>query len=249
MVKTRYALLDELRGLTVLVMIAYHAVWDMVYVFGVKLPWFQSEGAYIWQQWICWTFIFISGMCQHFGRRRARRAALVFALGAVITAATWLVMPSNVIVFGILTLIGSAKLICLAAEPALRRCPPWAGAALSLAAFLLTRRVDRGYLGLGAWRLVELPRALYANYLTAFFGFPGREFFSADYFPLLPWVFLFLCGYFAYRLAEEHRLLRFLEAGRCRALEWLGRKTLWVYMAHQPLLYGVLWCVFAMVRG
>lgn len=248
MVKTRYALLDELRGLTVLVMIAYHAVWDIVYIFGVKLPWFQSQGAYLWLQWICCTFIFISGMCQHFGRRRLRRAVLVFALGAVITVATRLVMPNNVIIFGILTLIGSAKLISLAAEPVLRRCPAWAGALVTLAVFLLTHEVGKGYIGLGAFRLFDLPAGLYANYFTAFLGFPGKSFFSADYFPLLPWLFLFLCGYFTYRLAAEHRLLRFLEAGRCRALEWLGRRTLWVYMAHQPIIYALLWCVFAAAR-
>lgn len=243
MVKTRYKVLDELRGLTILVMIAYHAVWDAVYLFGAELPWFRFPGAYIWQQGICCSFIFISGVCQHFGRRRVRRAALIFALGAAITAATALFMPENIIIFGVLTLIGSAKLLSLALEPLLSRCRAGWGALLAFAAFVLTKNIQKGYIGLGGLKL-ELPRALYANCVTAYFGFPGGSFFSSDYFPLLPWVFLFLCGYFAYRLAEEHRLLRRLEAGRCRALEWLGKRTLWLYVLHQPLLYALLWCVF-----
>ena len=31
----RYALLDELRGLALISMIGYHAMWDLVYMFGL----------------------------------------------------------------------------------------------------------------------------------------------------------------------------------------------------------------------
>lgn len=247
MVKTRYAALDELRGLTVLVMIAYHAVWDLVYIFGVKLPWFSSPGAYIWQQWICWTFIFVSGVCQHFGSRRLRRALTVFILGALITVGTRLLMPENAIFFGILTLIGTAKLLCLAAEPLLKRCRAGWGVVWSFCAFMLTKDIGKGYIGLAGYELIKLPRALYVNYLTAFLGFPGKEFVSADYFPLIPWLFLFVCGYFAYTFLHERGLARLFEAGRCKVLEWLGKRALELYVLHQPLILGVLWCVFAVV--
>ena len=36
--KPRYALLDELRGLALVSMMAYHAMWDLVYMFGVWAP-------------------------------------------------------------------------------------------------------------------------------------------------------------------------------------------------------------------
>lgn len=248
MVKTRYTGLDELRGFTLLVMIAYHAVWDIVYLFGVKLPWFQSQWAYIWQQAICCTFIFVSGMCQSFGKKRWRHSLRVFALGALITAVTALAVPENIIVFGILTFIGSAKLLCLAAEPVLRRCPAGAGALASLAAFALTKNIGRGYLGFAGRKLLDLPQSLYADYFTAFLGFPGKDFFSADYFPLLPWLFLFLCGYYTYLFAHKHNLMKVFQAGRCKLLEWLGKRSLWIYLAHQPVVYALLWCIFAVGR-
>lgn len=34
MVAKRYEILDFIRGLILISMIAYHAVWDMVYIFG-----------------------------------------------------------------------------------------------------------------------------------------------------------------------------------------------------------------------
>ena len=35
---TRYALLDELRGLDLISMMLYHGMWDLVYLFGVCAP-------------------------------------------------------------------------------------------------------------------------------------------------------------------------------------------------------------------
>ena len=57
----RLALLDSLRGLTLISMILYHACWDAVYLLGANWPWYGSRAAYIWQQSICWTFIMLSG--------------------------------------------------------------------------------------------------------------------------------------------------------------------------------------------
>ena len=53
----RFDGLDTLRGMTLLSMIAYHASWDLVYMFGVHWPWYRSFAAYVWQQSICWSFI------------------------------------------------------------------------------------------------------------------------------------------------------------------------------------------------
>ena len=38
----RVPLLDELRGLVILLMVFYHAAYDLVYIFGVNWPFFSS---------------------------------------------------------------------------------------------------------------------------------------------------------------------------------------------------------------
>ena len=68
--RRRIASLDALRGLTLVSMIAYHACWDLVYLFHADWDWYRGTGAYIWQQSICWTFILLSGFCFSLGRRR-----------------------------------------------------------------------------------------------------------------------------------------------------------------------------------
>ncbi len=236
--KTRYALPDTLRGLTLLSMIAYHGCWDMVYILGADWPWYQSSGAYLWQQSICWTFILLSGFSFSLGRRHWRRGRLVFGCGAVVTAVTLVVMPGQEIWFGVLTLLGSCMLLGTLLERPLGRVPAGAGLVLSAALFVLTRSVNRGYLGFEGLRLAALPGELYRNMATAYLGFPFPGFRSTDYFSLVPWLFLFLTGYFLFRLTGQ-RLAAAPDLGRCAPLEALGRRSLLVYMLHQPVLYGL----------
>ena len=236
--KTRYALPDTLRGLTLLSMIAYHGCWDMVYILGAHWPWYQSSGAYLWQQSICWTFILLSGFSFSLGRRHWRRGRLVFGCGAVVTAVTLVVMPGQEIWFGVLTLLGSCMLLGALLERPLGRVPAGAGLVLSAALFVLTRSVNRGYLGFEGLRLAALPGELYRNMATAYLGFPFPGFHSTDYFSLVPWLFLFLTGYFLFRLTGKH-LAAAPDLGRCAPLEALGRRSLLVYMLHQPVLYGL----------
>lgn len=235
--KTRYALPDTLRGLTLLSMIAYHGCWDMVYILGADWPWYQSSGAYLWQQSICWTFILLSGFSFSLGRRHWRRGWLVFGCGAVVTAVTLVVMPGQEIWFGVLTLLGSCMLLGALLERPLGRVPAGAGLVLSAALFVLTRSVNRGYLGFEGLRLAALPGEFYRNMATAYLGFPFPGFRSTDYFSLVPWLFLFLTGYFLFRLTGQH--LAAPDLGRCAPLEALGRRSLLVYMLHQPVLYGL----------
>lgn len=241
----RWAALDNLRGLTLLSMILYHACWDMVYLFGADWGWYRSAGAYVWQQSICWTFILLSGFCWSLGSRPVRRGLEVFAGGLLVTAVTLLFMPENRVVFGVLTLLGTCMLLMVPLERGLRRVPTWAGLGGSAVLFWLLRHVNRGLLGrvgLNTY-LASLPAGLYRNLATAFLGFPPADFFSTDYFSLLPWFFLFLAGYFANRLWRDHRRI---PAGGTRVpvLSALGRCSLPVYLLHQPVVYGLLWVFF-----
>ena len=40
--KKRLHLLDALRGLCLISMIAFHGMWNLVYLFGVDAPWYRE---------------------------------------------------------------------------------------------------------------------------------------------------------------------------------------------------------------
>lgn len=177
----RYVLLDELRGLDLVSMMLYHGCWDLVNLFGIQADWYYGLPGHLWQQSICWVFIVLSGFCVQLGHHTLRRGAQVFGAGALVTAVTLLFMPEDRVVFGVLTLLGSAMLLTGLLEKPLRHIPPAAGFAISAVLFALTRNVSAGYLGFGSLRL-WLPQTLYANYVTAYFGFYPWWFYSAGLF-------------------------------------------------------------------
>ena len=239
MERRRYQVLDTIRGCALVSMILYHACWDLVYLFGMDWPWYHGFAAHVWQQSICWTFILLSGYCFALGRHQLRRGLTVFFCGALITAATWFFMPENLVLFGVLTLLGSSMLLANGFRGLFRRVPPRAGLAGSFLLFLVFRDVNAGYLGFEGARFFRFWDGE-RNLCTAFAGFPPADFFSTDYFSVLPWFFLFLTGYFLFRLRPE-------EAREIRPVPLvtaMGRRSLLIYMLHQPVIYGLLAVLF-----
>lgn len=242
--KLRYGLLDTLRGMTLISMILYHGAWDLVYLYGMKWSWYHGAGAYIWQQSICWTFIFLSGFCWSLGKKPLKRGVFVFAGGAVITLITCLFMPENKVVFGVLTLIGSSMLLMIPLHKLFHKLG-WkekavVGFLTSAVLFVLTRNCNDGYFGFEVWRMGRLPSVWYGKGMAAFLGFPSSDFYSTDYFSLFPWFFLFLSGYFFYYMLNREKGLSPAFAWELAPLSKIGRYSLPIYLLHQPVLYALL---------
>lgn len=240
----RYAMLDSLRGLTLISMIAYHTVWDMVYIFDVDWTWYKSDMAYVWQQSICWCFILLSGFCWSFGKVKWKRALTVFLAGTLVSIVTLVAMPEERIIFGVLTCLGTSMLLMIPLDKLLCKCKPMVGLVISLLLFFVTRNINDGELGFEGLVLAKLPESWYRGWPATFLGFTEPSFFSTDYFSVFPWFFLFVTGYFLHGVFKERGWFKYLEKGKCVLLEKLGKNSLWIYMLHQPIAYGVLWVVF-----
>ena len=237
--RPHYDLLDTVRGLCILSMVAYHGMYDLVDIIGLGAPWYTGLPGYIWQQSICWTFILLSGMCWQLSRHHVKRGLLLVGCGAAITLVTGWVMPSQRILYGVLNLLGLSALLLIPLEKVFRKIPAWAGLAGALLLFALTRNVSRGSLGFEGFVLCPLPEWLYTTDLFAVVGFHSPSFWSTDYFPLLPWFFLFCAGYFLWSgLSKSSRAKELLQTG-VRPLSFLGRHSLVIYLLHQPVLMGV----------
>ena len=241
--RPHYGLLDTVRGLCILSMVAYHGMYDLVDIFGLPSAWYTGLPGYIWQQSICWTFILLSGMCWQLSRHHVKRGLLLVGCGAAISLITWLAMPSQRILYGVLNLLGLSALLLIPLDKLFRKIPAWAGLGGALLLFALTKNVSRGSLGFEGLVLCQLPSWLYVTDLLAVAGFPSPGFWSTDYFPLLPWFFLFCAGYFLWRLLSQSERAKERLAPSVRPLSFLGRHSLIIYLAHQPVLMGVFLAV------
>ena len=75
----RYPQLDILRGFALTNMVCYHALWDLVNLHGLELSWYDGWPVFLWQQFICWSFILLAGVCQPFSRRPVRHGVMLLA--------------------------------------------------------------------------------------------------------------------------------------------------------------------------
>lgn len=242
--KERYHLLDGLRGLTLISMICYHGMFDLVELYGVPVWWFWKLPGYVWQQSICWTFILLSGFCWKLGRNPLKRGMIISTCGILITLVTYCFLPEERILCGILTFTGAAVLSLIPLSGLLEKIPAQAGLFGSAFLFFLTRNINSGCLGFESLFLGSVPKVFYQGIFMTALGFPEPGFFSGDYFSYFPWIFLYLCGYFLYELLMKREPVQKFLQSRTYVLGWIGRKSLILYMLHQPVLLLVLECVF-----
>lgn len=237
--KQRYYLLDAFRGASMIAVIIYHVFWDLANVVCLPMPWFESATAFAIQRTLRWCFVFLAGFCCAMGKHPVKRGLVLLGCSWVVTlVTTWTGSP---VVFGVLTFLGSATLISALWRKLLRDrvFPVWVsclGLGLCLVCFILTNRLETGYLLDRA-----MPGSLYANDFTAYLGFPPISFRSEDYVPLIPWLFAYGTGYWCYQIFARCHWMGIFTKGRIRALEYIGRHSLFFYLVHQPLIYGIIW--------
>ena len=117
---------------------------------------------------------------------------------------------------------------------------PRLGMSMAFLAFFITRGINERYLGFEGICFQILPVELYqkGNWMT-YIGFMSEDFYSTDYFSIIPWFFLFLTGYFLFfSIRQKVCMEKHVSGGILRkAMAFMGRHSLIIYMLHQPLLY------------
>jgi len=221
--KKRFDILDAWRSLAIVLMVTYHFLYDLA-LFGV-ITWEQmfSTPLNILQKFICCSFIFLAGASARFSRNNLRHGLIVLA--AHIAVVIGAMIGGQTIRFGVLALLGCSMVLYHFLGSYLQKLPGWLLAIGSGALYCLTQRWTQSITVPSRW--------LYPLGLT----YPG--FSSADYFPLLPWFFLFLIGTVFGGWCLQHRENRLLSAPLPGAITWLGRHSLLVYVLHQPVLFGI----------
>ena len=224
--------LDALRGVAIIWVVIVHFLYDLRLFFGIDL---LSHGILnpVWLH-ISKVFIVLSGLCVTLGSSSLRRGAAVFGAGMLITAVTWAVVklgfaPEDILIrFGILHLLG----VCMLLWPVFRRLPWWALAVLGA-----------GFIALGIWFegiVVE------AGWLFPL-GLCRGDFYSGDYFPLFPHLGGFLLGTALGKTLYREKKSFFPNVTPPKFLCACGRRSLLIYLLHQPILYGTTAIAAALV--
>lgn len=238
----RIDLLDAARGVAILAMVVYHALYDLTDIFGLSIPLFS------WLEPLeppfAGLFILLAGLSCRFSHNNLLRGLRVLALAGAVTLVTAVFLPGEAIWFGILHFMGVGILLYIPLRRALDAVPAAVSLPVLAILFLVSYGLPAGVFGLPGLFAVPAPDTLYQAPFLFWLGFPGPFFASADYFPLLPWMFLFLMGAVFGVPVKARRLPPWFYTLRVPVLSAAGRNTLLIYALHQPVLYGVFTLLF-----
>ncbi|MDR3314574.1 MAG: DUF1624 domain-containing protein [Oscillospiraceae bacterium] len=240
--RRRWLLLDALRGVAVVAMVVYHTFYTLAELFGSPFGRRVFAALAPVQPLIAGTFILLCGVCCRFSRSNAKRGLLLLGAALLVTLATaglQMLGYDEVITFGVLHLLALAVLLFVPLQKPLGSRPPLPQLLLFAALFCATDFIaQQGGLRLGGIAF-QLPNTdFFPLYVL---GLPSRTLQSADYFPLLPWLFLFLTGTAIGIYGQQGRFPAWCAKSRAKPLQWIGRHALVIYLAHQPVIFGLCW--------
>ena len=239
----RFWEIDFLRGIAIIMMVLYHLLYNLHYFAHFNVNVYSGFWMYF-ARTTATIFIFLVGVSLSISYSRVklftsgatkemrlflkflRRGLKVFSWGLIITLVTRIFLGKAFIIFGILHLIGISIIL---AYPFLK-LRYWNLLIGVLCIFL------------GAY----LKGFSFDFYWLSWLGFRPAQFYSVDYFPLLPWFGVVLFGIFFGNIfyadySRKFQLVEFSSLSGVKLLCFLGKHSLLIYLLHQPLMIAVFY--------
>ncbi|MGD9604871.1 MAG: heparan-alpha-glucosaminide N-acetyltransferase domain-containing protein [Bacilli bacterium] len=258
MKKQRIWELDALRGWAFILMVFDHLTYDLGRVF--LYIWFDGETDH-WLYRICkfcfdyrnldialflrvllvsGVFLFVSGVSANLSKSNFRRGGKLLLVSLGLTAVTSLLeialgFDGLTVYFGILHCLAIAMLL----TPLLLKLNRFVllGLGIFITAFGTLMELD----------LITFSSAFIDNlnryYLLVPFNIYGNNFSSGDYYPLIPYMGIYIIGIVVGGWLYKKPRSLFKKDYNLKPLNYLGRNALWLYFAHQIVLFGILYAI------
>ncbi|QNO15501.1 DUF1624 domain-containing protein [Alkalicella caledoniensis] len=208
--------IDLLRAIAIILMIIFHFVYDLNEFLGIDINY--RSGFWYWEGKIsALIFIFVSGISSGFSKHSFKRGLKVLGYGMIVTAVTYVALGDMYIRFGILHLLGT----CMIIFPVLKAMNNWLLLGISAVIFYISP-------------VVSSAKASNALLLPLGLKYPGLR--AADYYPLIPYLAVFILGVISYKLYYHKKKSLFNFTLYNETISVISQKSLLIYLIHQPLL-------------
>jgi uncharacterized membrane protein len=227
---------DQLRGWCIIYVMIYHLVFD-IDAFLTPLAFFRTD----WWEWIhiiFLSFLFaVSGLSTSFSRDPLKAGVKLFFIGALITMLSDLfTQGAFTIRFGVLTFLGVSMMIYCFIKPITDKFTPWVYFMFSTGIFGILLIIFPIYIRGGVSELYPL-------------GIANYGFFSADYFPLLPYFFIFLAGTAIIKPVRDRKIPKICYTADIKPVNFIGRHSLIFYLAHQAIFIPIIFAIAYFIKG
>jgi len=216
--------LDLMRGIAIIMMVAFHFIYDLNSFGFTQIPLFTHWAGIAWRCLIVFLFLSavgISLVIAHKDNLKIKKILKrLFYLGLaalLVSAGTFIMFPDGWVYFGILHLIWTSSLIAIVFVNLPKT-------SLFIALIILIASIfDQPN--------ISLISNIFESYLPV-----G----SVDYYPLFPWLSFVFIGIY---LGHFPHYKKFFSV-RSSWIEMMGRHALLIYLSHQIILFGLVASVF-----
>ena len=212
---------DLLRAIAILLMIVFHIVYDLNQFAGIDINY--HTGFWYWEgQLAAMLFMFVAGISSGLTRSNILYAGLkLIGIGMIISVVTYAVFVDAYVRFGILHFMGTSMIL----SRYLKKLSTWV---------LFELAVVIGIVGFAFKNITINTSILLPLGLT----YPG--FRTVDYYPLVPYLSIFIVGMIAYKIYYYKRESLFDFQWNNRIVMFLSRHSLFIYIIHQPIIIGII---------
>lgn len=223
--------LDKIRGLTIISMVLFHLMYNIN--FFREISWYNETLLNkVWQLSIALSFFIISGITSTLlsANKNIKRGLKTSIVGLLISVATYIFAKDQFIVWGVMNGLGLSMIIGGLLNN--NRIFSKNMILIFLLIFTFTYNIPRNSL-----IDVSFFNHLYEKNIFPL-GFPSDKFVSADYFPIIPWIFAYFSGISLGSFLHEKNFYN--KYGTDNLLAKIGRYSMPIYLIHQVILYPIV---------
>jgi len=211
--------IDFLRAIAIILMVIFHIVYDVNEFLGIEADYLS--GFWYWEgKTSALMFIFLAGISSGFSKNTVKRGIKILIFAMVITLVTYIFFREQYIRFGILHLLGTSMVL-----------------------FPLLKKMNNVLLFISAVFIaltsISIKSTLVDTSLLLPFGVMYRGFVTLDYYPISPYLSVFILGILAYKMYYYKGQSIFKFHYKNEYLSIISKNSLAIYLIHQPVLVGM----------
>jgi len=233
--KQRFWEIDFTRGIAIIMMIIYHELWNMIYIFNLKIN-LSDPFWRLFQITTASLFLLLVGISLSISNTNSnanlqkylKRGIIIISYGMIVGIIAGMAIPNSNIFFGILHLIGTSIIISY-----FFRKHTYASLISGIGILLLPLFIKENYT---------------QNIILIILGISKSAIKTYDLFPIIPWLGIVLIGLFFGRILysdnkRQFRIIQIEENSIIKIICYLGKHSLIIYLLHQVILFGLTYII------